>query len=108
MLSKREYHRYDTCSELEKKKAEQGYRRLEEYEDFYLYGKYNKDGVLLYKECFSKFDIDGAMKQVARVLNYGGGKYAGRRTKDISYKKKVHKTNKSRGNDFSIPNQVQA
>lgn len=43
----------------EKKKVlEKGFARLAEYEYFYLYGKI-KDDKVLYRECFSKFDIDG-------------------------------------------------
>lgn len=48
---------YEKITRSEKKRAE-GFELIKEYEDFYLYGKY-KDGELLYRECFSKFDIDG-------------------------------------------------
>lgn len=54
---------YQTTSEYEQKKLESGYKRLEEYECFYVFGKYDNDGNLLYRECFSKFDIDGAPTQ---------------------------------------------
>lgn len=48
---------YKSIPNQEKKRSE-GFERLEEYEYFYLCGRY-RDGRLLYKECFSKFDIDG-------------------------------------------------
>lgn len=53
------YRNYEACSKFEQDKVRQGYKRLKEYKDYYLYGKYDNDGNLLYKECFSKFDIDG-------------------------------------------------
>ena len=53
------FYNYDRCSLYEKGKLEKGYRRLKEYEHYYLYGKYNENGEMLYKECFSKFDVDG-------------------------------------------------
>ena len=53
------HHSYDKCSEYEKAKLKIGYKRIKEYENFYLYGKYDKDDNFLYNECFSKFDIDG-------------------------------------------------
>lgn len=57
------FHSYQATSAYEQKKIEKNYRRLEEYEWFYVYGKYDNDGNLLYRECFSKFDIDGAPNQ---------------------------------------------
>jgi len=54
---------YQTTSAYEQKKLESGYRRLEEYECFYVFGKYDSEGKFLYRECFSKFDVDGAPKQ---------------------------------------------
>lgn len=48
---------YEKITKSEKKRA-QGFELIKEYEDYYLYGKY-VDGKLLYRECFSKFDIDG-------------------------------------------------
>lgn len=55
----RNHHSYDKCSEFEKEKLKKGYRRIREYADYYLYGKYNSNGEFLYRECFSKFDVDG-------------------------------------------------
>ena len=60
------FHSYMECSEFEKKKVLNGYKQLKAYKDYYLYGKYiNIDGreVLIYKECFSRFDIDGVPKR---------------------------------------------
>ena len=51
---------WDRLAKQEKMRAK-GFRLLEEYECFYLYGKYENDQ-LLYKECFSKFDIDGVKR----------------------------------------------
>lgn len=56
------YKQYNVVSNLEKKRALEGFARLAEYEHFYLYGKV-LNGQIIYKECFSKFDIDGAPKQ---------------------------------------------
>lgn len=53
------FRNYSSCSKFERDKVRQGYQRIKEYETYYLYGKYDNDGNLLYKECFSKFDIDG-------------------------------------------------
>ena len=53
------HHSYEKCSEYERQKLQLGYRRIAEYENYYLYAKYNRDNVFLYRECFSKFDIDG-------------------------------------------------
>lgn len=40
-----------------------GFKFIKEYKDYYLYGKYTPEGTLLYKECFSKFDMDGVKPQ---------------------------------------------
>ena len=40
-----------------------GFKILDEYEEFYLCGKYDDHGKLLYKECFTKFDIDGVQNE---------------------------------------------
>ena len=53
---------YAHISDYEKSKLEKGYKRIKTYEEFYLYGKYDGSGNLLYRECFSKFDIDGPKK----------------------------------------------
>lgn len=53
---------YERCSNYERSKLDLGYKRLAEYESFYLYGRYDREGNLLYKECFSKYDIDGVPK----------------------------------------------
>lgn len=45
--------------ELERDRVKD-FKFIKEYKHYYLYGKY-KDGKLLYKECFSKFDIDGVV-----------------------------------------------
>ena len=50
---------YDKCSEFERAKLNLGYKRIKGYKDFILYGKYDYDGNLLYKECFSRFDVEG-------------------------------------------------
>ena len=65
---RRNFSSYQRCSEYEQQKLQQGYKRIKEYKNFYLYGKYDKDGNLLYRECFSKFDIDGVPKY-SRVRN---------------------------------------
>lgn len=57
--------KYTTLDTLERKKAE-NMIRLEEYKNYYVYGKY-KDGKLLYKECFLKVDIDGV--PVIKLVN---------------------------------------
>lgn len=56
----RRYRQYDVLSELEKQRAHRDFARLKEYEHYYLYGRV-VDGKILYKECFSKFDIDGVV-----------------------------------------------
>lgn len=53
------YKQYDVVSNMEKRRAERDFVRLKEYKHFYLYGKVDKDNNVLYKECFSKIDIDG-------------------------------------------------
>lgn len=47
---------YGTNDANEIKRAE-SMVRLEEYDNFYVYGKF-RDGKLLYKECFLKIDLD--------------------------------------------------
>jgi len=47
---------YTTGDPTERQKAN-SMVRLEEYDNYYVYGKY-RDGKLLYKECFQKVDID--------------------------------------------------
>lgn len=56
---------YDKLGELEVKRYKD-FDVIEEYEFFYLCGKFI-NGKLLYKECFSKFDIDGVPKTTTRV-----------------------------------------
>ena len=56
---RRNFASYEKCSEYEKQKIQEGYKRIAEYPSFYLYGKYDRYGNLLYRECFSKFDVDG-------------------------------------------------
>ena len=48
---------YEAIAHEEKNKAD-GFQLIKEYEHFYLKGKY-QNGEMLYKECFSKFDVDG-------------------------------------------------
>jgi hypothetical protein len=50
---------YEECAKYEKKKFGKGYIVLKEYEDFYLCGKVDENNKVMYRECFSKFDIDG-------------------------------------------------
>lgn len=52
---------YESASRFERHKYKE-FEILEEYEWFYLCGKFEK-GELLYKECFSKFDVDGVLGQ---------------------------------------------
>lgn len=59
MKYERAMRMYTTCPEYEKRRFKSGFIVLEEYEDFYLCGRVNKDNKVIYKECFSKFDIDG-------------------------------------------------
>ena len=44
------------------------FKFIKEYQYYYLYGKYDINGKLLYRECFNKFDIDGVEKR-PRVSN---------------------------------------
>ena len=62
---RRTFSNYEKCSGYEKQKLKAGFKRIKEYKDFYLYGKYDFAGNLLYRECFSKFDVDG-VKNVKR------------------------------------------
>lgn len=62
---------YDVVANNEKNRAK-GFVKLKEYENFYLYGKYDEQGNLLYKECFSKFDIDGVQNRPKRWFLAGG------------------------------------
>lgn len=55
------YRQYDVVSALEKQRAQRDFARLKEYEHYYLYGRV-LDGKIIYKECFSKIDIDGVQK----------------------------------------------
>lgn len=57
------HHSYEKCSEYERSKLAQGYKRIKKYAYFYLYGKYDINGNLLYKECFSIFDVEGPKTQ---------------------------------------------
>lgn len=50
---------YEKCSAFERQKLNQGYKRIKDYDDFILYGRYDSEGRLLYRECFSRFDIEG-------------------------------------------------
>ncbi len=52
---------YGKIGELEVRKFRE-FDLLKEYEHFYLCGKH-QNGKLLYKECFSKFDVDGIEPQ---------------------------------------------
>lgn len=52
---------WQAVSSSEKKRA-QGFVLIGEYEMFYLYEKRDRNNKPLYRECFSKFDIDGAVK----------------------------------------------
>lgn len=65
------FHSYSSASAYEQKKLEENYRRLEEYEWFYVYGKYDNNGNLLYRECFSKYDVDGSPthQRIKRAYN---------------------------------------
>ena len=60
---RRNFASYERCSEYEQQKLSLGYKRIKEYKNFYLYGRYDREGNLLYRECFSKFDIDGVPVQ---------------------------------------------
>jgi hypothetical protein len=57
-LDSRRYSKYSSVSD-ETKARYKGFEKIKEYEHFYLCGRYTDDGKLLYKECFSKFDVDG-------------------------------------------------
>ena len=57
-LDSRRYSMYSSVS-AETKARYKGFEKIKEYEHFYLCGRYNDKGELLYKECFSKFDVDG-------------------------------------------------
>lgn len=70
-LVKGRYSSYDSCKELEQKRYKD-FRVLEEYECFYLCGKL-QDGEILYRECFSKFDVDGVQNKNKR--DFEGGRY---------------------------------
>lgn len=48
---------YLAIPEQEKLRSK-GFVVLKEYKDYYLCGK-EKDDEILYRECFSKFDVDG-------------------------------------------------
>lgn len=56
---------YGKVGELEVRRYKD-FDLLKEYEYFYLCGKH-QNGKLLYKECFSKFDVDGVPKTTTRV-----------------------------------------
>ena len=54
------YHHYDKCSEHEKSRFyKENYVVVEKYKHYYLCEKLDKDGKVLFRECFSIFDIDG-------------------------------------------------
>lgn len=57
-LDSRRYSKYSSVSD-ETRARYKGFEKIKEYEHFYLCGRYNDNGELLYKECFSKFDVDG-------------------------------------------------
>lgn len=52
----------EAVSKAEKERAK-NFQLIKEYKTYYLYGRYTQDGKLLYRECFSKFDIDGVNPQ---------------------------------------------
>ncbi len=55
-------------SKFEKLRAKD-FAILKEYTHYYLCGKI-KDGKVLYKECFSKFDIDGVAPTEKPIKHY--------------------------------------
>lgn len=67
---------YNVVADFEKRRSKEGYIRLEEYEYFYLYGRVDKDNNILYKETFSKFDIDGVKNELAK-RQYNGKMHKG-------------------------------
>lgn len=56
-LYNKKLRNYGLISE-ESRRRYKGFEVLKEYQDYYLCGKFTKDGELLYRECFSKFDVD--------------------------------------------------
>lgn len=58
------YHPYDKCSEHEKSRFfKENYRIIKKYKYFYLCEKLDENDNVLYRECFSIFDIDGVPKR---------------------------------------------
>lgn len=60
---RRTFNKYENCAAYEREKLKDGYVRIAEYKDYYLYEKRDRDGKFLYRECFSKFDVDGVPKR---------------------------------------------
>ena len=68
---------YKKVADKEKSRAKDGFKFLKEYECFYLYGKLDKDNNVLYRETFSKFDIDGVPKREKSGRTYCGKTHRG-------------------------------
>jgi len=63
MINRTVFHVYEDCSAYEKRKFLNGYIILKKYEHFYLCAKVDENDNILYRECFSIFDIDGVPKR---------------------------------------------
>ena len=61
-LDSRKYKNYKLLAE-ESRERYKGFVKLKEYKHYYLCGRFNDKGELLYKECFSKFDVDGVRRR---------------------------------------------
>lgn len=53
---------YRTIAEDEKLRS-RGFEKIKEYEFYWLCKKLNEDGSTMYRECFSKFDLEGVPKK---------------------------------------------
>lgn len=49
----------EAINKVDKKRFDEEFKVIKEYEEYYLCGKYDKEGKLMYRECFAKFVIDG-------------------------------------------------
>ena len=68
------FKKYNKVAEGEKLRSENDYVRIQEYEHFYLYAKLDRNHNLLYKETFSKFDIDGIKPTAVEHYHHYDGK----------------------------------
>lgn len=70
----RSYHTHKSFMAIaeEEKLRAKGFAKIKEYPRFWLCGKLDKDGNIMYRECFSKWDLGNRGQQRDMRQNIGG------------------------------------